>query len=322
VIETGREPLLNINGAEPGEMRKSPSVDEFGNLHPDGTTGLGWFPGYAIDLESGRRLCMAFGENSFLISDNGGDMIWNPSERLTDNAGTPIMGGVQPVYILGYKNKAIQGYALSADYQEYIPSQGLDYNTNVAYQDMLLIEGNDNTVKRDFYSSIAWVLYPTLTPGQTYMSSDVEINLRMNKEYKNFTATGVNSGRPAYSWSMDEISTDIGSQDRLVDALDMINIVPNPYYAYSDYEKNRVDSRVKITNLPERCTIKIYNTQGKLVKSFKKDSPQTFIDWLLINNKGIPVSSGVYLIHVEVPGAGDKIVKAFISMRQVDLQNI
>ena len=56
--------------------------------------------------------------------------------------------------------------------------------------------------------------------------------------------------------------------------------------------------------------------------TFDKDSPQTYIDWLLINSKGIPVSSGVYLIHVEVPEVGETIIKSFVSMRQLDLQNI
>jgi hypothetical protein len=30
----------------------------------------------------------------------------------------------------------------------------------------------------------------------------------------------------------------------------------------------------------------------------------------------------VYLIHVEVPGIGDRILKSFIAMRTVDLQNM
>jgi hypothetical protein len=105
----------------------------------------------------------------------------------------------------------------------------------------------------------------------------------------------------------------------LVEALEMINVVPNPYKAYSEYERNRIDSRIKITNLPERCTIKIYSVNGKLIKTFNKDNPSTYQDWLLINNKGIAVSSGVYLIHVEVPGVGDRIIKSFVAMRQVDL---
>ena len=118
---------------------------------------------------------------------------------------------------------------------------------------------------------------------------------------------------------MDEIATDKGLDSQLAEALKMINIVPNPYKAYSEYERNRIDSRVKITNLPERCTIRIYSVNGKLVKTFKKDNPSTFQDWLLINHKGIAVASGVYLIHVDVPGVGEVVIKSFLAMRQVDL---
>jgi hypothetical protein len=30
----------------------------------------------------------------------------------------------------------------------------------------------------------------------------------------------------------------------------------------------------------------------------------------------------MYLIHVEVPGIGDRVLKAFIAMRTVDLENL
>ena len=130
-----------------------------------------------------------------------------------------------------------------------------------------------------------------------------------------------------YAWSMDNVGTDLVSEDHLRESIDMINVVPNPYNAYSEYEKNRLDNRVKITNLPERCVIKIYDSRGKLVETFKKDSPLTYLDWLLTNHAGVPVASGVYLIHVEIQNekgevVGNKIVKSFIAMRQVDLQNI
>ena len=125
-----------------------------------------------------------------------------------------------------------------------------------------------------------------------------------------------------YSWSMDDISTVTASKDQLAEALKMINVVPNPYYAFSEYERSRLDTRVKITNLPERCTVKIYSTNGKLVRTFKKDSPITSLDWDLTNHKGIPVASGVYLIHVDVPEVGEVILKFFGGVRQVDLQGI
>jgi hypothetical protein len=194
--------------------------------------------------------------------------------------------------------------------------------TNDMFNDLTDIEGNNSTAKRNFYSSISWVAFPMLESGHSLLETDVKIKLRINKEYKNYVATGQNNGQPMYSWNMDDISSDVGSIDHLAEALQLINVVPNPYNAYSAYERNRIDTRVKITNLPEKCEIKIFSTQGKLVKTFSKDSPVTFIDWLLVNNKGVPIASGVYLIHVDVPGIGERVIKSFVSMRQVDLQGL
>ena len=325
IIELGRNSSLNVGGAEPGEMRKSASVDKNGNPDASGTTGMGWFPGYAIDLESGARLYMAFGENSFLVSENGADMIWNPSSGYFDANGNPLLGGMQPVYVFSYKNKTINNFILGYDHPEYNKALAEEISgaNHTLYQDMLTVESNSSTQKRYTYGSISWVAYPITTPGQEILATDVEIKLRVNKEYKNLVATGDNGGKPMYSWSMDDIGTDYNDDEELANVMDMINVVPNPYNAYSEYERNRLDTRVKITNLPEICSIKIYNTQGKLVKSFEKDSPQTYLDWLLLNNKGIPIGSGVYLIHVYVPEIDSEVViKSFIAMRAQDLQNI
>jgi hypothetical protein len=101
--------------------------------------------------------------------------------------------------------------------------------------------------------------------------------------------------------------------------LDLINVVPNPYYAYSEYERNQLDNRVKFTNLPEKCTIRIYTVNGTMVRRITKDSPQTYVDWDLKNQANIPVASGLYIVHVEVPGVGEKILKWFGVMRPADL---
>jgi hypothetical protein len=68
---------------------------------------------------------------------------------------------------------------------------------------------------------------------------------------------------------------------------------------------------------------------GKLIRTFKVDrtsenSDQRIysIDWDMKNSKAIPIASGVYLIHVEVPGIGETIIKFFGGVRQVDLENI
>ena len=325
VIELGREPALNVGGAQPGALRASASVDKNGNPQT-GSTGMGWFPGYAIDLETGARLYMAFGENSFLASENGADMIWNPTENVRDNGGNPLLGGMHPVYVFSHMNAEVNNFIQGYDFPAYVPAQGDNDGSNAAKLLFDQVLSGSNPAKFDFYSSISWVLYPLAAPGYDVdpqnIPTDVTMKLRVNKEYKNFTATGLNNGQPMYSWNMSSVATELGSRDRLAEALDLINVVPNPYYAYSEYERNRLDTRVKITNLPERCTVKIYSVNGKLVRTFKKDSPITSIDWDLNNWKGIPVAGGVYLIHVDVPDVGERVIKFFGGMRLIDLQGI
>ena len=107
----------------------------------------------------------------------------------------------------------------------------------------------------------------------------------------------------------------------LEDALGEINIVPNPYYAISDYETSAIDNRVKLINLPENCQIKIYNMSGTLIREYSKADPLNYLDWDLSNQVGIPISSGVYIVHIDVPGVGEKILKWFGVMRPVDLNN-
>lgn len=295
---------LAIGNAKPGTLRRSPSVDQDGNPDGSGTMGMGWFPGYAIDVESGYRLHMAFGENSFMTSGNGGDMVWNPTSEIFSQEGVPVMGGLHAVYVFGV---GIDG--TPCPYYDGLNSWVYDRfleETNVSY--------------RQLYTNLMWVMYPLLNQGHTLLSSDVRVSVRINTEYQAFTATNSNGGYPHYGWSMDAHQTDRENQDAALSVLDLINIVPNPYYAYSEYERNKVDTRIKITNLPERCTVSIYNVSGKLINQFKKDSPQTYLDWNLTNRVGIPVASGVYIVHVDIPGVGEAVRKAFIAMRVPDLE--
>ena len=69
----------------------------------------------------------------------------------------------------------------------------------------------------------------------------------MKKNYKQFTsigATAVNGGNPTYQFTVPgsyELSTNV--TEKAKSALDYINVVPNPYYAYSNYEKNQLDKK-------------------------------------------------------------------------------
>jgi len=314
VIELGRDENLNIGDAPAGTPRRSQSVGKDGKPDGTGTTGMGWFPGYAIDVETGVRLHMAFGENSFLGKENGSDMLWNPTSNLGDPAFAPLMGGQHAIYVFGYNISGDVDPTRNCPY--YDPA---NISTNWVYDKYMSASNADYT---DIYANLAWVCNPILKSGKSLLSTDAKIRVRVNKEYNDYVATGLNEGRPMYGWSMDDVSTAIGSADVLKNALDIINVVPNPYYAFSEYERNRLDTRVKITNLPEVCTIKIYNVSGKLIRTYKKDSPVTSLDWDMKNSKGIPIASGVYLIHVEIPDIGERILKFFGGVRQIDLESI
>lgn len=316
VIELGQDKNLNVNGGIAGFLRKSLSIDKNGRqagsagyqpseADPNGNTptGMGWFPGYAIDVETGRRLNMAYGENSFLAGENGGDMIWNPTSNVYTDNGNPVLGGQHIVYVFG----KVDGFIPNYDQGQFV------YNN---------LDQEDISGYRDVYSELSWVVNPLTIPNAKFLATDVRMRLRINQEYSDYTQTGINGGSPTYEWNMDNFKTIKHDEEALAGVLDMINVVPNPYYAFSEYERTRLDTRVKITNLPARCKVRIYNTSGKLIRAFDKDSPITSLDWNLKNAEGIPVAGGVYLIHVHLEGVGDRVVKFFGGLRQPDLENL
>ena len=145
-----------------------------------------------------------------------------------------------------------------------------------------------------------------LAPGRYEELVDT-VNHEGLKPYFTFTTKGTN---PTYK---DEVK---GKED-----LDLIRVVPNPYYAYSQYEPNALTHKVKITNLPDQCTVTIYTVNGTKIRQFKKDSSATTsIDWDLTNYANTPIASGLYIIHVkDYVNGGEKTVKFYCAMRQVDL---
>ncbi len=149
------------------------------------------------------------------------------------------------------------------------------------------------------------------------------------------TEVPVNNFNPLYEFGTYELAPEQNSLTIAKGALNMVNVVPNPYYAYSSYEVNQIDNRIKIVNLPAQCTISIFTQSGTLVRKIKRDVPsdnskgiivtqsgnnnETSIDWDLKNQNGIPVASGVYLIHVDAGSLGQTTLKWFGMIRPIDL---
>jgi hypothetical protein len=308
VLEARNDVALSEGGAAHLEVRRSNSVDKNGN--DDGTgTGMGWFPGYAIDLETGERLNIAFAEDSWLAGENGRDMLWNPTSTLTAGVNNELMmGGKHYVYVFRQMTTS-PNYPLAS-----MPTY--DQGAHL----LSVMNGSDLLLKNGVFSSCIWAGIPMLEEDHTLLETEATVRLRVEKPFESFTtASTVNGGLPLYEFDMTGMETETGSMTAMDSALAMINVVPNPYYAYSSYETGKLDNRIKITNLPEECTISIYNVNGTLMRRFAKGDPKTSLDWDLKNHVNVPVASGVYLIHVDVPDVGERTLKWFGVMKPTDL---
>ena len=298
-------------------LRKSPSVDKMGNeIVGDTTHGMGWFPGYAIDVRTGERLNIMFGEDSWLVGENGKDMLWNPSGGIYEATG-PTFGGKHFIYVMGHTQNYTNAYFQAPAYD----SCAWLYGRLAEYE-----ESGSGLALRAAWASAMWTSIPLHNESFDYMASDLKIRIRvatplhealgeLSKEYP------VNENMPMYTFSTGDVKTLTDENEQAVSALDLINVVPNPYYGTSYYETNQLDNLVRITNLPRKCTISIYNTGGTLVRRFEKDSEQTYIDWDLKNTYNITIASGLYIMHFNVPGVGEKVVKWFGALRPIDLNN-
>ena len=339
VIEMCPDKNLSQGNTEKFNIRNAPSVDKNGNpgdpnaqpsTNPDdpnfiNAKGMGWFPGYAINLETGERLNVMFGEDSWLVSENGRDMIFNPtdldpatpyqSQHVYSNLGKLLFGGKHYLYVLSHTKDVEPNYpnldSPSYDFGEWARNLIADPNYRIYA-----------------YAAAMYVNIPMSVTGKQWLSNDALIKIRVGKPYaKNYSTRDYassapkNNNWPMYQFTTEDIATVKNDNPIAKTALDLINVVPNPYYGYSGYETDQLDNRVRITNLPEKCTISIYSLDGTLVRQLTKDELKTSMDWDLKNYAGIPVASGIYLFHIKAPGIGEKVVKWFGVQRPVDLNS-
>jgi len=330
VIEMAADPLLSDGGVKRFYLRSGKSInvdgetdvtssDPFYNSNFIDTTGMGWFPGYAINVETGERLNIVYGENSWLSGENGRDMMWNPTGNFVSDLGQTLWGGMHYIYVMGHnydKNDSLLSCP-AYDYGDFMLR-----NLKFVHPSPAIEFINRSKV----FSNATWVNIPISFDEENFLSNDVNIRIRIAKPYaQNYAskfdtaANPQNNDIPMYSFSTENIAVQTNAGEAAVTALDIINVVPNPYYGFSGYESDQLDNRVKITNLPEKCTITIYNISGTLIRQFTKDDISTAVDWDLKNQAGIPIAGGIYLIHVKANGVGEKILKWFGALRPVDL---
>ncbi len=323
VVESGECTTIDRNEVKL-DLRQLPSRMQDGTIDPDGSVGYSWFPGYAIDVETGRRLNLFFGEDGCAgqLDGRGKDMVWNPSSTFFDDNFNPIYGGKHYIYVT------------KTTYD----------NCKNIHDSLSWIGGTqpETSVYKDIFKNVVWITMPFLAEGfSSAQGSPMEIptettvQLRVTKPYLSYFVTGENLGFPLYRFSTANLAPGVNDEPTASAALDLIRVVPNPYYAYSAYETSSLDNRVKITNLPAKCTISIFTLDGTLVRRFERDVTQdntsggelnskssnldTSLDWDLKNEKNVPLASGMYIIHIDAGNLGEKTVKWFGVMRPIDL---
>ena len=363
VLEMSNDEGLAEGGALRFSLRKHPSVDKDGNYAtvgegPSENTndanyisdhGMGWFPGYAINLETGERLNLMFGEDSWLVDQNGRDMLFNPTSEIVKGTNNEfVFGGKHYVYVMRHDDPTlVEAAGLSFLYEAPAYDAG---RSAVRILDTLFSDAYSAIpIKNYFYKYIMYTGIPLSNPESEWLSNELTVKIRVAKPYqRNYSLVAldtlyegsgldINNGYPLYEFSTEELATGYEVVEQIENHLDQINVVPNPYYAYSTYENNALDTRVKITNIPSTCTITIFDVAGTKVRQFKVDvggvkpvkfgndigkedymQETTSLEWDIKNFAGVPISGGLYYIHIK-SAENERVIKWFSMQRVPDL---
>ena len=367
VIEMCTDKNLSEGNTNRFYLRKHASINPAGKtcedlgIEPDPTDpnnpayiaeqGMGWFPGYAIDVETGARLNIAYGEDSYLEDLGGRDMKFNPAKlqkatvdqlygeqsQLYDPAifrgsdSEPVFGGKHFVYVWRMDSIALLASSPYKQVKNFAYDGGqLLYNT-MNYIQSTSNTGVANSLNAALYKLVEWIGMPMGIEGVEWLpnGNDCRIRIRIAKPY----APGygyemqtenedlmINDLNPKYQFAIDGWDPIANDPEKTESDLNLVRVVPNPYYAYDTYEGNALTNRVKIANLPRKCVVSIYTLSGTKVRQFRKDNDSPNIDWDLTNFANTPIASGFYLIHIkDLTSGSERVIKFFGAMRQVDL---
>jgi hypothetical protein len=89
-----------------------------------------------------------------------------------------------------------------------------------------------------------------------------------------------------------------------------VKAVPNPYIIRNAWEGHHDFRRMKFINLPDHCTIRLYNLSGDLIRTLAHVATNPRVgnivnqqggdeDWDLLSESGQRIAPGIYLFHIE-----------------------
>lgn len=105
------------------------------------------------------------------------------------------------------------------------------------------------------------------------------------------------------------------NNDKQATDMSSIYVVPDPYLVSSSLERKvineaegRGDRRIDFVNLPNECTISIFTTSGRPVRTLNHQSNDSFSRhiWDLRTNDGLEIAPGIYFYVVETPNGQSK----------------
>jgi hypothetical protein len=93
-----------------------------------------------------------------------------------------------------------------------------------------------------------------------------------------------------------------------VEDVKKINIFPNPYMGRHELEGTDsvlpLPKYVTFNHLPTSQDVyfKVFNVSGTMVANFQKSTNTQYQKWNMRNSNDFPLASGVYVIHIDMPG--------------------
>lgn len=118
------------------------------------------------------------------------------------------------------------------------------------------------------------------------------------------------------------VTAEIYSEALAKENVKNINVFPNPYLGVNEAETSRFSHFITFSHLPPKANIRIFDMSGTLVRMIEKDDPSQYMRWNLQNENQLPVASGMYMAHIELPELGkSKILKLAVIQEQQFLEN-
>lgn len=270
--------------------------------------GMGWFPGYAIDVETGKRLNIFFGENSaysleqapeilnelnittdiFDGPPRGHDMMWNPSSEHMIDAGDAD----------GFP------YQYYAGGQQYIYVTSEEYDSCSYLYERLKCE-NSGLQKVNAIKRIMWASFPMTAEGHSLLSyndglipNETTVRLRVDNPFQVENGTGNFNGYPTYRFDI-AVSNTFNESPLYND----LKISPNPVSSSNSYS-------VILEGIETNMDITLIDVNGRIIHEIKTTPTNVFGNQINISNHlGNRLLKGTYFVQVRDENGFGKTMK-------------